>query len=100
MSAIMKFVEPAEMLFQPEAKPNRVPARCERRFPITVSESDRRFWKSVTPTSSAFAIVEMSILALFLVFGILGIFSCFGELSHLLQTDAVRHIATQAIAGR
>jgi hypothetical protein len=100
MSAIIKFVSPAELLFQPEA--TYIPARREIKFatPARVPESEKPFWKAATPTRpSAFAIAELTVLALFLVLGIVGIVSCFGELSHLLQTDAVGQIAAKALGG-
>jgi hypothetical protein len=102
MSAIIQFVEPAEFLFQPEAKQNHVKRQPERPLSIAVSEAERPFWKPATPArSSAIAIVEASVLALFLVLSIAGIVSCFGELSHLLQSDAIGHVVIQAIgAGR
>jgi Tfp pilus assembly protein PilV len=57
-------------------------------------------WKlSARAASPRFAIIEVLILVLFLVLAIVAIVSCFAELSHLLQSDAVGRVAAMAING-
>jgi hypothetical protein len=46
-----------------------------------------------------FAMIEILVLTLFLLVAIVAIVSCFGELSRLLDSDALRHVAAKAIEG-
>jgi hypothetical protein len=65
-----------------------------------VCEPERRFWKlSEQAVSSKFAMIEMLVLVLFLVVALVGIASCFSELSHLLESDAIGHVAMRAVSG-
>lgn len=102
MSAIMKFVAPAEILFQPDDDKKSVVAKREidRFGPSSIREPEQRFWKqSARAASPKFAIIEVFILVLFLVLALVGIVSSFAELSHLLQSDAVGQVAARAING-
>jgi hypothetical protein len=65
-----------------------------------VREPEQRFWKlSEQAVSSKFAMTEMLVLVLFLVVALVGIASCFSELSHLLESDAVGHVAMRVVGG-
>jgi hypothetical protein len=41
--------------------------------------------------------IEWFVLVLFLAVALIGLVSCFGELSHLLDSDAIGHVAAKAI---
>jgi len=95
-------VAPAEVLFQPGDDKKSVVANREIEFcePISICEPEQRLWKlSARAASPRFAIIEVLILALFLVLAIVAIVSCLAELSHLLQSDAVGRVAAMAING-
>jgi hypothetical protein len=63
-------------------------------------EPEGPLWKlSARPGSPKFAVIELCVLALFLLVAFAGIVSCFVELSHLLQSDAVGYVAMKAING-
>ena len=99
MSAIIKLVAPAEFLFQPADDKKSVVANRKIEFcePISICEPGRRFWKlSARAASPRFAIIEVFILVLFLLLALVGVVSCFAELSHLLQSDAVGRVAARA----
>jgi hypothetical protein len=75
---------------KPQAKPKK---------PL-VREPEQRFWKlSEQAVSSKFAMTEMLVLVLFLVVALVGIASCFSELSHLLESDAIGHVAMRVVGG-
>src|SRR4029077_12182005 len=102
MSSTIKLVAPAALLFQPgDDKKSIVANREIEDFePGSICEPEQRFWKlSARAASPRFAIIEGFILVLFLVLALVGIVSCFAELSHLLQSDAVGRVAARAING-
>jgi hypothetical protein len=102
MSTTIKFVATAERLFQPADDTKSFAANPERKFcePSAICEPERRFWKlSARAAWPKFAISEVFILVLFLVLALVGLVSCFAELSHLLQSDAVGRVAARAING-
>ncbi len=71
---------------------------CE---PGVTCEPEQRFWKlSARAVSPKFAMMEIFILVLFLALAFVEIVSCFAEISHLLQSDAVGRVAAMAINGR
>jgi hypothetical protein len=43
--------------------------------------------------------IELFVLVLFLVVALIGVISCFAELSHLLGSDAIGHVATRVASG-
>ena len=99
MSSTIKLVAPAALLFQPGDDKKSVVANREIEFcePISICEPEQRLWKlSARAASPRFAIIEVFILVLFLVLALVGIVSCFAELSHLLQSDAVGRVAARA----
>ncbi len=101
MSAIMKFVAPAELLFQPVEEKKSVSPNREAKLsgPSPICQPEEGFWKLAAPAAAPnFVIIEGLVLALFLVLAFAGIISCFGELSHLLNSDAVGHVAARAIS--
>ena len=64
----------------------------------TVCEPEPRLWKVTAQTAAHhFAVIDLFILLLFLALGIIGIADCSLELSQLLGTDAIGHIAAKAI---
>ena len=64
----------------------------------TVCEPEQRLWKVTAQTTAHhFAVIDLFILLLFLALAIIGIADCSLELSQLLGTDAVGHIAAKAI---
>ena len=64
----------------------------------TVCEPEQRLWKVTAQTTAHhFAVIDLFILLLFLALGIIGIVDCSLELSQLLGTDAIGHIAAKAI---
>ncbi len=101
MSSTIKLVAPAALLFQPGDDKKSIVANREIKFfgPNSICEPEQRFWKlSARAASPRFAIIEVLILilVLFLVLALVGIVSCFAELSHLLQSDAVGRVAARA----
>jgi hypothetical protein len=101
MSAIIKFAPPAEVLFQPAEKKSLFAKREPKPIRLSsICEPEQRLWKlSAQAVSPRFAMVELFVLALFLVAALVGIVSCFTELSHLLESNAVGHVAAKAIGG-
>jgi hypothetical protein len=102
MSSTIKLVAPAALLFQPGDDKNSIVANAEIKVfePNSICEPEQRLLKlSARAASPRFAIIEVLILALFLVLAIVAIVSCFAELSHLLQSDAVGRVAAMAING-
>jgi hypothetical protein len=63
----------------------------------TICEPETRLWKVAQTTAHHFAVIDLLILLLFLALAIIGIADCSLELSQLLGTDAIRHIAAKAI---
>jgi len=100
MSAIVEFVAPAEMLFQPPGKKSLFANREPRPIPLRpIRASEQRFWKlSAQAASPKFAVIESFVVALFLPVALVGILSCFAELAHLLDSDAIGHVAMRIAA--
>jgi hypothetical protein len=99
MSVTIQFVPSAELLFEPAKKEspfaNREPKPIR---PSSIHEPEQRLWKlSAQAVSSQFAMIEFFVLALFLAAGLTEIISCFAELSHLLDSDAIGHVAMRVI---
>jgi hypothetical protein len=101
MSTKTEYFQPAEFLCQPDARDKRTTAkRHEKNLTTAVSEQERRLWKlTASANPKKLAIAELFVLALFLIMACAAIVFCFAELSHLLQTDAVGHVAMRAING-
>lgn len=101
MSAIIKFVAPADLLFQPGHEKSAAATQKEKATePGTIGEPERRFWKPPVPgASQRFATIEVFVLLVFLILVLAGILSCFAELYYLLDSDTVGHVAAKAING-
>jgi hypothetical protein len=102
MSAIITSIALDELLFQPADNKKSVVANREAKLfgPTSICESERRWWQlPVQVASPKFAVIEVFALLLFLTLALAGIVSCFAELSLLLDSDAVGHIAMKAISG-
>jgi len=88
MSAIIQFVPPADLSFQ--TADNKEIAFAHR-------EPEQRLWKLSSQTvSPKFAMIEIFVFMLFLVVTVVGIISCFAELSSLLQSGAIDHLTMKA----
>lgn len=99
MSAINGLATPAEPLFQPADQKGNASINWEARFnrPDAICESEPQWWKLPARVATPkFAIIEMSVLVLFLFVTVIAIISCFVELSHLLDSDALGHLAAKA----
>ena len=100
MSAIIEFVPPAELLFQPADK--KSPFANRKLRPIRLSpivEAEPRWRLSARAVSPKLAVIELFVLVLFLVVALVGVISCFAELSHLLGSDAIGHVAMKVVSG-
>jgi hypothetical protein len=101
MSTIIQFAAPAELLFQPATKESLFANRETN--PIRsglICKPEQRLWKlSAQAVSSQIAMIECFLLVLFLAVALAGVTSCFTELSHLLGSDAVGHVAMRAVSG-
>jgi hypothetical protein len=65
-----------------------------------ICEPEERLWKlSAQAVSPRFARIELFALILFLAIAVVGVVSCFAELSQLLDNDAIGWIARKAIGG-
>jgi hypothetical protein len=63
-------------------------------------EPETRLWKIAgRPVSRTRAVVELLVLAVCFLAALVAITDGFVELSHLLQTDSVGHVAAKAING-
>ena len=101
MSAIINFTTPAELSFQPAAngslfehlEPNPIGLS-------SIREPDLRLWKlSAQAVSPQFALIDLFMLAVFLVVALIVTISCFAELSHLLESDVIWRVVVSAVAG-
>ena len=102
MSAIVKFVAPAELLFQPDDQKENAATKeeAENLEPSLLYEPEAKFWRlpSKTPVPKGVRI-EMFVLGLFLLIAVVAIICCFTELSHLVEGDVISHVAAKAISG-
>ena len=98
MSAIVKFPAPSELLFPAaDEKTNTSPKpRAEFNLPDPICESELRWRKVAAPK---IGMIEMFVFVLLLVASIVSVISCFVELAHLLDSDAIGHVAAKALQG-
>ena len=90
---------PTELPFQRVEKVTPI-AAAEPKKVKPVCEPEERLWKlSAQAVSPRFARIELFALILFLTIAIVGVVSCFAELFHLLDNDAIGWIARKAIGG-
>ena len=98
MAAIIKFVAPGELLFHSDAKEKPSPAKQKEKAiqPSSIDEPEQRLWQlSAYATSPKSAIIELFILVLFLALALAATIDCFAELSRLLHSEAIEHIAAR-----
>ena len=100
MSAIIQFVTPVEVLFRPANKErpftNREPKPIR---PSSIHQPEQRLWKlSARAASPKFAVIESFVLAIFLLVALVGVLSCFAELAHPLDSDAIGHVVMRISA--
>jgi hypothetical protein len=100
MSTLVKQFVPTQLLYQPGEKRRSASAIPEARAINRTSpaEPEVRLWKVCTRTASEeHGIIGLAVLVLLLAIATAGVIYGFGELTHLLQTDAVGHVAAKAI---
>jgi hypothetical protein len=99
VSTLTKRFAHTEFLFRP-AEEKKAPVKRVETSPKAVCEPERRLWKLSNPASSTKLVtIELFALVLLLMLAGSGIVAGFAELSHVLQSDAIGYIATQAING-
>ncbi len=100
MSAIVEFIPSTKLLFQPGEKESLFTNRELRPVRLgLIGESELRFWRlSARAVSPKLAMIEIFVPILFLAVALVGVISCFAELSHLLESDAVGHVATRVVS--
>jgi hypothetical protein len=99
MSAIIKFVPPTDLLFQPGHERSAAATQKEKATgPGTIGESEGRFWRPPIRGASQTS-GEVFVLMVFLILALTAIFNCFAQLYYLLDTEAVGHVAAKAING-
>jgi hypothetical protein len=100
MSTLVKQFVPTQLLYQPGEKRKTAFAIPKARAINRTSpaEPEVRLWKVCTRTASEeHGIIGLVVLVLLLAIATAGVIYGFVELTHLLQTDAVGHVATKAI---
>jgi hypothetical protein len=98
MSATIDFPNAAQLLRPVEKESSFAVAKLKKVKPI--SKREERLWKlSAQVVSPRFARIELFALILFLTIAVVGVVSCFAELSQLLDNDAIGWIA-QRVIGR
>jgi hypothetical protein len=91
--------EPTELPLQAVEKVTPI-AAAEPKKVKPICQPEERLWKlSAQAVSPRFARIELFALILFLAIAVVGVVSCFAELSQLLDNDAVGWVARKAIGG-
>ena len=94
MSANIKLATPADLFLQPAEVKNRF----KKLDTQPVQRPETRLWApSRQQVCPEFTLIESSVLLLLFVIGLVMIGSCFVELSHLLQSDAIQRVTIQAM---
>jgi hypothetical protein len=76
---------------------HQTPAKLDRKSPTC--EPECRLWELTRSTNSKkLATIELFAFVLFLILASVAMVAGFAELSHLLETDAVGHVATRVIS--
>jgi hypothetical protein len=98
VSAIIKFPAPSELLFPPADEKTNTSPKPEAEFNLSdpICESELRWRKVAAPK---IGVIEMFIFVLFLIALVVSVISCFVELAHLLDSDAIGHVAAKAFQG-
>ena len=100
MSTLVNQFVPTQLLYQPGEKRKTARAIPEARAINRTSpaEPEVRLWKVCTRAASEeHGIIGLVVLVLLLAIATAGVIYGFAELTHLLQTDAVGHVAAKAI---
>jgi hypothetical protein len=100
MSTLVKRFVPTQLLYQPGAKRKTASAIPEAKAinRTSLAEPEVRLWKVCTRAASEErGIIGLAVLVLLLAIATAGVIYRFVELTHLLQTDAVGHVAAKAI---
>ena len=107
MSTTTYFIDPAVLLLQPVEEKSR---QIKRSFaeassdgaarPSSNAIAEERLWKlTQSAASSKATIVELAFLLLVLVLAMAAMAGCCTELFHLMQSDAIGHLAALALGG-
>jgi hypothetical protein len=100
MSTLVEQFVPTQLLFQPGERRKSASAIPEARAINRTSpaEPEVRLWKVCTRAASEeHGIIGLAVVVLLLAIATAGVIYGFIELTHLLQTDAVGHVAAKAI---
>ena len=100
MSTLVKRFVPTQLLYQPGAKRKTASAIPEAKAinRTSLAEPEVRLWKVCARAASEDrGIIGLAVLVLLLAIATAGVIYGFVELTHLLQTDAVGHVAAKAI---
>jgi hypothetical protein len=107
MFTTIYFIDPAQLLLQlaekksREPKPSCVnPSPGPAARPSSKAVPEERLWKLSQPAASAkAALIELAFLLLVLAMVMAAITGCWTELLHLVQSDAIGHVAARALGG-
>ena len=105
MSTTAYFIDPAELLLQPveqksrETIPSFAKASSDRAArPSSNAVAEERLWKLTQPAASIkTTMVELAFLLLVLALVMAAMAGCCTELFHLMQSDAIGHVAALAL---
>ncbi len=101
MSTLVEQLVPTQLSFQPAKRRETASAIPEAGAinQTSPAEPEVRLWKvSTRAVSEDRGIIGLAVLALLLAIAAAGLIYGFVELTHLLQTDAVGHVAAKAIS--
>ena len=107
MFTTVYFMDPAQALLQPAEKKSRErklsfvnPSPGEAAWPISNAVPEERLWKLAQPAvSTKTALIELAFLLLVLAMVMAAITGCCTELFHLVQSDAIGHVAARVLGG-
>jgi hypothetical protein len=105
MSTTTYFIDPAELLFQPVQEKSRGKKTWSAKassyraaLPSSKAVAEERLWKLTQPAASTkTTIVELAFLLLILALAMAAMAGCCTELFHLMQSDAIGHVAALAL---
>ena len=98
---IIQFAPPG-VLLRTREKRNRVSTRPRTKVVRrgAICEPETRLWKVCAKSDfPGQAIIELFVLVLILLVALALIVGCFAELTHLLKTDAIGHVAMESRQG-
>jgi hypothetical protein len=98
---IIQFAPPG-VLLRTREKGNRVSTRPRTKVVRRGAncEPETRLWKVCAKSDfPGQAIIELFVLVLILLVALALIVGCFAELTHLLKTDAIGHVAMKSLQG-